>query len=224
MPRNVIKVQIAKNIDYIFAVCYLQKVRYPKSIQNLIDDLSQLPTVGPRTAERFVIHLLKQPQENLEKLAKHIYDLKNNIKVCSYCLALSETNPCAICADKERDRSLLCIVSGFSEMLAIEASKAYNGLYLIIGKNIDFNDNSDDKNISLKKLKERIKENKIKEVILALSPNMEGETVAMYLARFLKQYDLRITKLARGLPMGSDIEYADEITLNNALINRNKIQ
>lgn len=196
---------------------------YPKSIQRLIDDLSQLPTVGPRTAERFVVHLLKQPQEQLQDLAKHIYDLKNNVKVCSKCLALSETNPCEICSNGKREQDVLCIVSSFSEMLAIEATGTYKGLYYILGRNIRPQEGDDQKKISIKKLNNRMKEDKVREIILALSPTLEGETTSMYLIKLLTPYKVKITKLARGLPMGSDIEYADEITLNDALKNRKEI-
>ncbi len=198
-------------------------MNYPKSIQQLIDDLSQLPTVGPRTAERFVIHLLKQPQEQLQDLAKHIYDLKNNVKVCSKCLALSEMNPCEICSDNKRSQNILCIISSFSEMLAIESTGIYKGLYYILGRNIRPQEGDDQEKIGVKKLNNRMKEGKIKEVILALSPTLEGETTSMYLAKILKPYQARLTRLARGLPMGSDIEYADEITLNDALKNRKEI-
>lgn len=198
-------------------------MNYPKSIQQLIDDLSQFPTVGPKTAERFVVYLLKQSQQDLEEIAKHIYDLKNNVKVCSSCLGLSEANPCEICSNKKRDQSQLCIVSSFSEMISLESAGVYKGLYYILGKNVRPQDGSDQEKISVKKLIARLKEGKIKEVILALSPTIEGETTSMYLIKMLKPYKLRITKLARGLPMGSDIEYADEITLNNALKNRSEI-
>lgn len=197
-------------------------MNYPESIKILIEDLSELPTVGPKTAERFAVYLLKQPQEKLESLAKHIYDLKKDIKVCSRCFALSSQNPCETCADEKRDKNLLCIVSGFSEMAAIEASRAYRGLYFIIGKNIRIEE-GEQESLGLKKLKERLGEGNIKEVILALSPTIEGETLGLYLARILKSYKIKLTKLARGLPMGADIEYADEITLNNALKNRNEI-
>lgn len=197
-------------------------MNYPESIKILIDDLSELPTVGPKTAERFAVYLLKQPQEKLETLAKHIYDLKKNIKVCSRCFALSAQNPCETCANEKRDKALLCIVSSFSEMVAIEASRAYGGLYFIIGKNIR-PEEGEQGSIGLKKLKERLSEGEIKEIILALSPTIEGETLGLYLIRLLKPYQIKMTKLARGLPMGADIEYADEITLNSALKNRNEI-
>lgn len=198
-------------------------MNYPKSIKDLIESLSKLPTVGPRTAERFVIHLLKQPQEDLEEIAKRIYDLKKNIKVCSMCLGLSENNPCAICSDTKRDNTILCIVSSFTEMQVIESTRSYNGLYYIIGKNINTDNGDGKEKITLKKLKEKLDNGNIKEIILALSPTIEGETASLYLANILKPYKIKTTKLARGLPMGSDIEYADEITINNALKNRNEI-
>lgn len=200
-------------------------MKFPKAIQNLIDDFSSLPTVGPKTAQRYVFYLLKQPREKLEEIAKHIYDLKKNLKICKTCSSISENDPCSICSNPERDKNTICIVSTQGEMIAIEKGEKYNGLYFVLGKNIRPQDGMDNENnkIKVKNLLNQVEKNNIKEIILALSPTIEGETTNMYLIKLLKSYKLKITKLARGLAMGSDIEYADSATLNNAFKNRNEV-
>lgn len=200
-------------------------MRFPKAIQDLIDDFSNLPTVGPKTAQRYVFYLLKQPQEILERISKNINNLKKDLRICSHCQAIAQSNPCQICSDSKRNRSLLCIIATQPEMLAIESTGKYNGLYFLLGKNLRPQDGLENENnkINIKNLITRIEKKEVKEVILALSPTIEGETTSMYLIKLLKPYQIKITKLARGLPMGSDIEYADEITLNNAMKNRSEV-
>jgi recombination protein RecR len=198
-------------------------MRFPAAIQNLIDDLSEIPTVGPKTAQRYVFYLLKQPKEFLNKISSDIVDLKKNLKICSACQSVAETDPCSVCADQSRDKGTICIVATQQEMLAIETTKKYNGLYFLLGRNWRPQEGVGIEKTNLAKLEQRLKQDKIKEIIIALSPTLEGETTSMYLAKILKPLNIKITRLARGLPMGSDIEYADEITLNNALKNRNEI-
>ena len=198
-------------------------MRFPSAIQNLIDDLSELPTVGPKTAQRYAFYLLKQPKEFLAKVADDILNLKKNLKICQTCLAVAEKDPCLICSDQNRDQTTLCVIATQPEMLSLETTKKYNGLYFLLGKNLRPQAGIEVDKTNIGKLEARLKQGKIKEVILALSPTLEGETVCLYLAKILKPYNIKITRLARGLPMGSDIEYADEITLNNALKNRNEI-
>jgi recombination protein RecR len=198
-------------------------MRFPSAIQNLIDDLSELPTVGPKTAQRYAFYLLKQPKEFLAKISADILNLKKNLKICSSCLAVAETDPCPICVDKTRDITMLCIIATQPEMLAIETTKKYNGLYFLLGRNLRPQTGVSVEKTNIAKLEARLRQGKIKEIILALSPTLEGETTSMYLAKILKPFNIKITRLARGLPMGSDIEYADEITLNNALKNRSLV-
>jgi recombination protein RecR len=198
-------------------------MRFPQAIQNLIDDLSELPTVGPKTAQRYVFYLLKQPKEFLVKVASDIANLKKDLKICSTCLAVAESDPCPICSDANRDTATLCVIATQPEMLSIETTKKYNGLYFLLGRNLRPQEGISVEKTNIAKLEVRLKQGRIKEVILALSPTLEGETTSMYLAKILKPLNIKITRLARGLPMGSDIEYADEITLNNALKNRNEI-
>lgn len=201
-------------------------MKFPKAIQDLIDDFNNLPTVGPKTAQRYVFYLLKQPKETLERIAKNIIGLKKDLKICSHCQAIAQSDPCQICSDPKRDKNLLCIMATQPEMLALESGDKYNGLYFLLGKNLRPQEGLENENnkINVKNLITRIEAGEVKEIILALSPTIEGETTSMYLAKLLKPKQIKITRLARGLPMGSDIEYADEVTLNNALKNRSEIK
>lgn len=196
---------------------------YPKSIQNLIDMFSGLPTVGPKTAERYVFYLLKQNPERLQKFAQHLAELKEKTTICQTCLTISESNPCEICSDKKRNQNQLCIVANPQDMLTIEATKQYNGLYHILDGLINAIEGIKPEYLNVKQLTGRFKN--ITEIILALSPTMEGETTAMYLAKFIKKSNpkIKITRLAKGLPTGASLEYADEMTLANALKNRTDI-
>lgn len=198
-------------------------MRYPTSIQNLINKLSLLPSVGPKTAERYVFYLLKQNSEDLQQLAQAIAELKEKTCLCEICLSISETSPCQICADKSRDHSTIFVVSNTRDMLNFEAINEYHGVYHILGGALSVINGTGPDNLNLKQLTNRLKNNKIKELILALSPNLDGETTALYLAKLYKNSNLKITRLGRGLPTGSEIEYMDDITLSNALKYRNNI-
>ncbi|MFA4941264.1 MAG: recombination mediator RecR [Patescibacteria group bacterium] len=198
-------------------------MKFPLAIQNLINQFSKLPTVGPKTAERYVFYLLKQPAEELQRFAQFIAELKEKTTICSNCLAISETDPCFVCADKERNKEIICVVASTQDMLTIEATNQYNGLYHILGGTINTINDIRPEHLKIKPLTERIEKNNIKEIILALNPDLEGETTALYLAKLLKSSGAKITRLARGLPSGADLEYADEITLANALKYRNEL-
>jgi recombination protein RecR len=198
-------------------------MRFPNSIQNLIDYFSQLPTVGPKTAERYVFYLLKQNPEELQRFAQSIAELKEKTTICQNCFTYAETNPCSICSDNKRNSDVLCIVADTRDMLTIEATKQYSGLYHALGGQLNAIEGIKPEQLNIKRLVEKIKQGKIKEVILALNPNLEGETTSMYLVKLLKPLGIKITRLAKGLPMGSDLEYADEMTLANALKFRNEI-
>ncbi len=198
-------------------------MRFPKIIENLINQFSQLPTVGPKTAERYVFYLLKQPAESLQKLAQSIAELKEKTTICSECLAISESNPCLICADKKRGQNIICVVANTQDMLMIEATKQYNGLYFILDGLIDTINDVKPEQLNIKKLINRIENNGMKEIILALSPTVEGETTAMYIAKLFKNKNIKTTRLARGLSNGASLEYADEMTLANALKYRNEL-
>ncbi|MDD5291358.1 MAG: recombination mediator RecR [Patescibacteria group bacterium] len=198
-------------------------MKFPLAIQNLIDQFSRLPSVGPKTAQRYVFYLLRQPAEELQKLAQFIAELKEKTITCSRCLSLAESNPCPICADKKRQADIICIVANTQDMLTLEATRQYNGLYHVLGGLINTIEEVKPEQLNIKQLINRIEKDGIKEIILALNPTVEGETTAMYLVKLLKPYKIKITKLARGLPSGADLEYADEITLANALKYRNEL-
>jgi len=191
----------------------------PRSIRKLIEEFSEFPSVGPKTAERYLSYLLKQPKERLETLGREIAGLKDDLVVCQNCLNIAEQNPCPICADPTRDRSLLCVVSDGRNVNSIESTGQYRGLYYVIGGEINPVEGLGPEQLNLKKLMEKIKSNGIAEIILALNPTIEGETTSLYLSKTVKAADprIKITKLARGLPAGAELEYADEITLANAL-------
>ncbi|MDD4271405.1 MAG: recombination mediator RecR [Patescibacteria group bacterium] len=198
-------------------------MRYPSSIQNLMDYFSKLPTVGPKTAERYVFYLLKQHPEWLQGFAQAIAEVKEKTTVCGTCLSIAEANPCAICSDAKRNRATICLVADTRDMLAIESTKQYNGLYFILGGVINTIEGVKPDQLNIKVLLDRLKQTGVKEIILAFNPDLEGETTAMYIAKLLKPYKIKTTRLAKGLPMGADLEYADEITLSNALRYRNEM-
>ncbi len=198
-------------------------MRYPKALQNLIEKLSTLPSVGPKTAERYAFYLLRQSNENLNSLAETIKDLKAKTTLCASCQAITEANPCAICSDQSRLSDTLCLVENTQDLVAIEATKQYKGKYFVLDGLINTISDVKPGDLNISKLLKRIKDDKIKEVILALNFTLEGETTALYLNKLLRDH-LKITRLAKGLPAGSDLEYADEMTLASALKYRNEIK
>jgi recombination protein RecR len=198
-------------------------MRYPKALQNLIDRLAILPSVGQKTAERYAFHLLNQSEERLDALAMAIKELKQKTTVCHSCLAISEASPCAICADTNRSRSSLCVVENSQDLNAIESTKQFNGLYFVLGGLINTIEDVGPETLNIHKLIKRLQAGEIKELILALNFTLEGETTALYLGKILKN-SIKITRLAKGLPAGSDLEYADETTLSSALKFRNEIK
>ncbi len=192
---------------------------YPSAIQALIDQFAKFPSIGEKSAQRFVFFLLRQQQEELVKLATLIINLRETIIVCSQCQNYSDRNPCSLCTQPTRDKSILCVVAYSHDVNAIEKTGEYKGLYHILGGNINILDGITPDTLRIKELAERIKKSNrgIQEVILACNPDLEGESTNLYLEKILKQYPVKVTKLARGLPRGADIEYTDEITLGDAL-------
>ena len=197
---------------------------YPFSIKNLIEIFSDLPSVGPKTAERYVFYLLNQDSEKLQKFAQSIAELKEKTCICKICNCVNEEKEiCSICGDTKRDTSLLCVVVNTRDMLNIEVGNKYNGLYFCLGNNINAIQGVGPSQLDVNKLLNYVRVKEIKEIILALDPNIEGETTTMYLVKVLKDFKIKITRLARGLQMGATLEYADEMTLNNAFRYRNII-
>jgi len=195
----------------------------PESVEKLIQQFSKLPGIGSKTAERFVFYLLKQPKQNISEFINSLEQLKNNVQICSECFDYSEKSPCRICSDPGRDKTTVCIVAESPDILAMEKAGEFEGVYFVLGGTINEIQGIGLEQLNYHKLETNIKRDHIKEIILALDANIQGETTAMYLAKKLKPLDIKVTRLARGLPMGSDIEYADEITLSNALKGRREI-
>jgi recombination protein RecR len=195
---------------------------FPKSFQKLIDHFASLPSVGPKMAERLVLHLFKQDQEKLDDFSETLKDLKTKISFCTQCFNISENGLCAICQDKKRDASIICVVEDPLDVISIEKTRQMQGLYHVLGGTI--NAPADKNNqLKVKELLARLKKEKITEVIIATNPTTEGEATALYLARFTKPLNIKTTRLARGLPTGGDIEYADEVTLRGAIEGRKEI-
>jgi recombination protein RecR len=195
---------------------------YPKTIQKLIELFSKFPTVGQRTATRFVFYLLKKDRNEIEEISKAILDLKEKVKFCKICFKPfeGEGEICEICSDKTRDRSLLCIVEKETDLEAIEKTKKYRGLYFVLGGPISAIKKEELNKLRIKELEERVKDKKLKEIIIATSLTTEGESLALFLERKLKNSGKKITRLGRGLPTGGELEYADEETLGAAFEGR----
>jgi len=199
---------------------------YSPTIQKLIELFSKFPTVGPRTAARFVFYLIKAPKEEVDKLLKTIEELKKKIKICPLCFKSfeGEGEICQICADPRRDKTTLCIVEKEVDLEAIEKTGKFKGLYFILGGTISGLEKEEEKRKieeRVEKLKERVEKDKeIKEIILALNPTTEGQSTTLWLERKLKPLNIKITQLGRGLPVGGELEYADEETLSSALESR----
>ncbi len=197
---------------------------YSTSINNLIEALKKLPSVGQRTAERYVFYLLKSGKKEVNQLREALENLLQNTKSCEICWNFDDTSPCKICSNQKRQKGVVCVVNDIQDLSALENTGEYNGVYHILRGNISPDDNEEEiKKLKIEELKKRIAEDKtIIEIILALSPDLRGETTMMYLKKELTRIkpELKITRLARGLPLGSDLQYVDEITLISALKNR----
>lgn len=179
-----------------------------------------LPGIGRKTAERLVFYLLKQNKNFLNDFATNLLHVKDNIKNCSLCGQFCEQELCAICNDQKRNHFLICVVAEAADIGALEKPKEFNGVYHVLNGTLNPLEGISIEKLRIKELVERIKKQPPREIILALNPNIEGETTSLYLTKLLKNYNIKITKLARGLPQGGDLEYADEITLSNAIKGR----
>ncbi len=193
-------------------------------VARLIDEFSRLPGIGPKTASRLVFYLLRAPEEQAQSLADALRELRERIIFCSVCFNITESDPCAVCADEGRDRSVICVVEEPLDMIAIERTRDYRGLYHVLHGTIAPVEGIGPDELRIAELLPRLDaEPPVREVIIATNPNMEGEATAMYIARQLEGRGTRVTRLARGLPVGGDLEYADEITLSRALAGRQAI-
>lgn len=197
--------------------------RFPETIQRLLNEFSKLPGIGPKSAERFVFYLLRRPKEEGWVLADVIKAAVAKVQRCTTCFDFSETNPCEYCRDKHRDHSIVCVVAASPDVLAIEKTGEYNGLYHVLGGVIAPTEGMTPDKLRFAELEKRVKNNGIHEVILATNPDLEGEATALYISKLLKPTGVTVSRIAKGLPMGSDLEYADEITLANALSGRRRV-
>ena len=193
---------------------------YDGAIQRLIDAFSKLPGIGPKGAQRIAFYILGSDEREAADLADAIAEVKAKVKFCEVCGNVREKSPCPICSDPRRDRSMICVVEEPKDVMSIERTREYHGLYHVLGGAINPMANVGPSDLNIAKLLERLGNGEVKEVILALDPNIEGEATTSYLSRLLSQVGLKVTRLASGLPVGSDLEYADEITLGRALSGR----
>ena len=196
---------------------------YPKSIASLIEHFQKFPSVGPKSAQRMAFYLLRMPMSEVQKLAQSIIEAKQNTRTCEICFNLSSTSPCEICQSTRRDKSTICVVAETKDLIAIEKTNEYNGLYHVLQGLISPMDGIGADDIRIKELLTRLTDEQVKEVILALSPSVEGEATSLYLGKLLKPFNIKITRIAFGLPLGSELEYADEMTLARALDGRVEI-
>ena len=189
-------------------------------LQRLIDELSRLPGVGPKTASRLTFHLLRQPREQTMALSEALQDLQSKVVYCQRCFNIAEQNPCDICSDDERDSSIICVVEEPLDVYAIERTGEYRGLYHVLHGAISPVEGIGPDDLKISEIIARVGREGVREVVLATNPNLEGEATSMYVARLLLPFSIRVTRLARGLPVGGDLEYADSITLARALEGR----
>jgi recombination protein RecR len=196
---------------------------YPEPVARLIEALQRLPGIGPKSAQRMTFFLLKRPLEEVRELSESLVAVKEQIVSCQTCFNVTDRDPCRICADPARDRRLLCIVEEPNDLLAMERTGEYRGHYHVLLGALSPLDGIGPDDLKVRELLARLEANAVGEVILATNPNVEGEATALYLAKLLRPLGVRVTRIARGLPVGGDLEYADQVTLSKALEGRREI-
>jgi recombination protein RecR len=196
-------------------------MRLARPLENLIDELMKLPTIGPKTAQRLALYILKAPASDARQLAHAITEAKEKIAPCSNCGYLTDIDPCILCLDNKRNSNVLCIAEEAADIIAIEKT-GFNGRYFVINKDFNIMNDSDLDDLNLDKFKEKLASGIVQEVVLALNPDIEGEILGRYLAGIAGEYNIKVTRLAHGLPVGGDIEFADEITLRRAIEGRHE--
>lgn len=196
---------------------------YPKSIATLIEHFQKFPSVGPKSAQRMAFYLLRMPMPEVQKFAQSIVEAKENTHTCEVCFNLSSSSPCEICQSTKRDRSIICVVAETKDLIAIEKTNEFKGLYHVLQGLISPMDGIGADDIRIKELLNRLTDEGVKEVILALSPSVEGEATSLYLSKLVKPFGIKISRIAFGLPVGADLEYADEITIARAIEGRREI-
>lgn len=196
---------------------------YSDTVTKLINQFERLPGIGHKTAIRLAFYILEAPREIAEEMSKVLVEAKDNVKFCSTCFNLTEKDPCDICSDKKRDDSVICVVENVKDVVALEKTHEYRGLYHVLHGAISPMNNVTAGDIKIKELLSRLADDKIKEVILATNPTVEGEATAMYISRLIKPLGIKVSQIGHGVPVGGDLEYTDEITLIKALEGRREI-
>ena len=196
---------------------------YEGAVQELIDELGRLPGVGPKSAQRIAFHILEADPEDMKRLSDAIRAVKERVKFCSICFNVSEQETCAICRDPRRDETVLCVVEESKDVMAVERTRSFRGRYHVLGGSINPIAGIGPDQLHIRELLNRLSDDKIEEIIIATDPNLEGEATATYLARLLKSLGIKVTRLASGLPVGGDLEYADEVTLGRAFEGRRSL-
>ena len=192
-------------------------------VQDLVDELGRLPGIGPKSAQRIAFHLLRLPAEDAKRLAKAIVEAKDRVSWCRRCFNIAEGDQCRFCRDDSRDPALICVVEDARDIVAVERTREFRGLYHVLQGAISPIEGVGPEQLRIKELLTRVGEESVRETILATNPNIEGEATAMYLARLLRPLGVRVTRIASGLPVGGDLEYADEMTLAKALEGRREV-
>ncbi len=191
-----------------------------KLLENAVSEVSQLPGIGKRTALRLVLHLLKQPKERTTYLTSALENLKEHIKLCEKCHNISDMEICEICANKNRDEQLICVVEDIRDVMAIESTSQFRGLYHVLGGKISPIEGIGPQNLTIESLVKKVKQGMIKELIFALSPTMEGDTTNFYIYRQIEDVDIKVSTISRGISIGDELEYTDEVTLGRSILNR----
>ena len=197
---------------------------YPKTIRNAIRSIAKLPGIGEKTAERLAMHILKAPRADAEQLSRSILELKDSTQLCERCYSLSDTPVCSICSSAGRQDQLLCIVEKPADMVSIEKSGAYNGLYFVLGGTLSPMEGIGPGDLRMRELNARIAEGNVREIILATSTTVEGESTAAYLAETLERAELQVSRIASGVPIGGDLKYVDQVTLRRAMEGRRDVK
>ena len=196
---------------------------YSPSIEKLIESFEKLPSIGHKTAIRLAYHMLDMSDDEIKEFTSSITDAKQKLKYCSICFNISDTDPCPICSDTKRDQSTICVVEDVRDIMAMERTNEYKGVYHVLHGTISPLNGIGPDEIKIKELLNRIRDNEIKEVIIATNPRVEGEATSIYLSKLLKAFNIKVTRIAHGIPVGGDLEYTDEIRLMKAMEGRREI-
>ena len=196
---------------------------YSPSIEKLIEAFEKLPSIGSKTAARLAFYILNSSEEETKEFVNSILEAKKNLKYCSICYNISDTDPCMICANKGRDKSIICVVEDVKDIVAMEKTHEFKGVYHVLHGSISPMKGVGPDDIKIKELLSRLMEGDVKEIILATNPRVEGEATAMYLSKLIKPLGIKVTRIAHGIPVGGDLEYTDEITLSKALEGRREL-